>query len=371
MRVVFLTPEFPRRSSDHSGAPLLVLARALMRRGISIRVVAAGSENAGVTELEGISVRRVRAPLATGFLVAGRVALAWKALARGLRQELALGADLIHAHSWAPAGLATPARLPVVLSIQSSDAAMLRRSRMARRLARRVVQRARVVATSSREIAGWIESGTGRHVGSQHIYPPPVESRGHPWTRGGGGALTISPLDSGGRVGLALETMAVLASCGHNLPLTIIGAGPDRNLLEKQAADLGITALVRFAGGLSLEEAGRYLDRADLLLFTAKADGVACAATEALVSGIPAVACWDSGAAAEMVPESGPGRLTLPEPQALADAILGLHADPDRLAMARLIGESWRARLAPDRVAEVCQGWYREALAGPPPPPSP
>jgi hypothetical protein len=31
--------------------------------------------------------------------------------------------------------------------------------------------------------------------------------------------------------------------------------------------------------------------------------------------------------------------------------------------MARLVGESWRARLAPDHVAEVCHGWYREALS--------
>ena len=43
--------------------------------------------------------------------------------------------------------------------------------------------------------------------------------------------------------------------------------------------------------------------------------------------------------------------------------ILSLQADSDRLAMARLVGESWRARLAPDHVAEVCEGWYRDALA--------
>jgi len=331
--------------------------------------VAADNEGAGVGDLEGVPLRRVHAPLPTGFLAAGRTALAWRALARGLRQELAHGADLIHAHSWAPAGLATPARLPLVLSIQSPDAAALRHSRTARRLARRVVQRARIVTTSSREIASWIESGTGRHIGSQYIHPAPVETRGHPWTRGGGGALTISKLDPGGRVGLALETLAVLASCGHDIPLTIIGAGPDRNLLEQQARDLGVAALVRFAGDLTLEQAAQYLDRADLLLFTTKSEGIARAAIEALVSGIPAVACWDSGAAAEMIPGSGPGRLTLPEPQALADAVLDLHADPDRLAMARLIGESWRARLAPDKVAELCHAWYREALAGPPPPP--
>jgi hypothetical protein len=56
--------------------------------------------------------------------------------------------------------------------------------------------------------------------------------------------------------------------------------------------------------------------------------------------------------------------LTLPAPEALADSVLDLQADPDRLTMGRLVGESWRARLAPDNVAELCEGWYRNALAG-------
>ena len=30
--------------------------------------------------------------------------------------------------------------------------------------------------------------------------------------------------------------------------------------------------------------------------------------------------------------------------------------------MSRLVGEAWRARLAPDHVAELCEGWYRDAL---------
>ena len=50
-----------------------------------------------------------------------------------------------------------------------------------------------------------------------------------------------------------------------------------------------------------------------------------------------------------------------------AYTLLGIRAfdlaDGDRLAMSRLVGEAWRARLAPDNVAELCEGWYRDALA--------
>jgi glycosyltransferase involved in cell wall biosynthesis len=100
------------------------------------------------------------------------------------------------------------------------------------------------------------------------------------------------------------------------------------------------------------------------MLFTARGEGVALAAIEAMACGVPVVACWDSGAAVDIVPESGPGRLTLPSPEAIADSVIDLQADPDRLAMGRLVGESWRARIAPDHVAELCEGWYRNALAG-------
>ena len=176
--------------------------------------------------------------------------------------------------------------------------------------------------------------------------------------------VVISRLVASNRVELAVETAAVLASCGHDFPLTIVGDGPERPSLEQRAARLGVSALVRFAGAKSPPEARAYLERADVMLFTARGDGTALSAIEALVSGVPVVACWDSGAAVDIIPESGAGRLTLPSAEAIADCVLDLQGDPDRLAMGRLVGESWRARLAPDNVAELCEGWYRNALAG-------
>lgn len=279
------------------------------------------------------------------------------------RHEITAGADLIHAHGWMPAGLAAPTGIPLVLTVHGTDAPLLKESRIARSLARPLFQRAAVVTTVSREVGSWVQAGTGRFVDSVHIHPMPTDTRTYPWTRGGGGVVVISRLIPSKRVELAIETAAVLASCGHDFPLTIVGDGPERPSLEQRAARLGVSTLVRFTGALSPHEARTYLERADILLFMARGDGTALSAIEALVSGVPVVACWDSGAAVDIVPESGPGRLTLPAPEAIADGVLDLQADPDRLAMGRLVGESWRARLAPDNVAELCEGWYRNALA--------
>jgi glycosyltransferase involved in cell wall biosynthesis len=379
LRVVFLTHHYPHWSGDRSGAPLAALARALMRRGISVRVVASSNDQIGDGELDGVPVRRVRSSASFSeatsdsetIAAALRSPVAWGSLARlrralraAARQEVAAGADLIHAHRWVPAGLATPTGIPVVLTVQGPDGSLLRRSRIARRLARGIFRRAAVVTTVSREVGNWVQSEAGRFVGASHIHPMPIDTRGHPWTRGGGGAVTIARLIPSSRVELAIETVAVLASCGHDLPLTVIGEGPERIPLAQRASQLGVAALVRFVDNVPAEEARRYLERADLMLFTDQGEGMALAAMEALITGVLVVACWDSGAAVDIVPESGAGRLTLPAPEALADCVLDLQADRDRLAIGRLVGEAWRARLSPDHVAELCEGWYRDALAG-------
>lgn len=376
MRVVFLTHHYPRWPGDLSGAPLGSLARALMRRGISVRVVAPGEDSPHQSEIDGVPVHRVRfagpqrpdsdhdplaavlrSPLGWGGLVR-----LWRAMKSAARRELAAGADLVHAHWWVPAGLATPRNVPTVLTVHGSDSSLLRCSRIARSLARPVFERAAVVTTISRQVGEWVQNLAGRSVAPHRVHPMPIDSRSHPWTRGGGGAVVIARLVGPARIELAIETVAVLASCGHDLPLTIIGDGPERAALEQRATKLGVSALVSFVGALPPDQIRGYLGKADLLLFTATGEGAALPALEAFVTGVPVIACWDSGAAVDVVPEAGAGRLSLPSAEALADSVLSLQGDPDRLAMGRLVGESWRARLAPDHVAELCEGWYRDAL---------
>jgi glycosyltransferase involved in cell wall biosynthesis len=249
-----------------------------------------------------------------------------------------------------------------VLTVHGTDAALLRRSRIARRLARPVFHGAAVVTTVSRELATWVQNGVGRHVGQAYIQPMPVDSATRPWTSGGGGAVVVARLTAQKRVSLAIDALAVLISCGHELPLTIIGDGPERPALARQVERLGIGPFVRFVGAVPALEVQQYLSTADVMIFPAQGEGFGLAAAEALMSGVPVVACWDGGGVLDVVPESGAGRLTLPSPDPLADTVLDLLSDPDRLALTRLVGESWRARLAPDHVAEVCEGWYREAL---------
>lgn len=379
MRVVFLTHNYPRWPGDLSGSFLGTLASALVRRGVDVRVIAPSDAGQGGTSVvDGVPVRRVRYASARAESVAYRGTMLaalrtpggwralvglWQALRRAAREELKAGADLIHAHWWVPAGLALPSGTPSVLTVHGTDAALLRRSRIARWLGRPVFQRAGVVTTVSRELAAWVQNGTGRHVAPSHIHPMPIRSKDFPWSRGGGGAIVIARLTAQKRVRLAIDSVATLVASGHNLPLTIVGDGPERAALEQHTAKLGISKFVRFMGNVDSAAVPEYLARADVMIFPSRDEGFGLAAAEALMAGVPVVACWDGGGVLDIVPESGAGRLTIPSAAAVSDAILSILQDPDRRAIARLVGESWRARLSPDHVAEVCHRWYREALS--------
>jgi glycosyltransferase involved in cell wall biosynthesis len=378
VRVVFLTHNFPRWDGDVAGNFLVPLAHGLRRRGVEVVVVAPADEGkTGEGEYEGIPVRRVRyaqpqnetlayrgTMLDAVRLQGGLRALAglWWSLRRAAAAEVAAGAQVVHAHWWVPGGLAAPSGAPLVLTMHGTDARLLERSRAARMLAHRVVRRAAVVTTVSKPLAGIVQDRLGLFLDPSRIQPMPVPLEDDRWTSGGGGFVVVSRLTAQKRVHLALEAVACLRDLDVRVPLSVIGDGPERQRLERLASDLGIVPQVHFMGALARTRVLDCLAHADLLLFPAEGEGFGLVAAEALMRGVPVVGCWDGGGVLDVVPEQGAGRLVMPSPEAIADAALGLLRDPQTAARARLAGEEWRFRLAPDRVAEVCEGWYREAL---------
>lgn len=382
MRVVFLTHNYPRHAGDLSGAFLATLAAGLARRGIEVRVIAPSDMGAGGEEREGmVSVRRVRYASAQLERIAYRGSMAsalrsvtglralaglWRALRTAAAEEMSDGGDLLHAHWWIPGGLAAPAGAPLVLTSHGTDAALLRTSRIARRFARPVYRGARVVTAVSHEMAHWIETGAGRHVDKHHVQPMPVDTSAYGWSEGGGGAFVVARLSAQKRVDLAVRAIGLLHTLGAMLPLTIVGDGPERASLEALARGLGIADHVRFLGAVAPTEIPGILSTADLMYFPAVGEGFGLAAAEAVMTGVPVIACWDGGGVLDVVPETGAGRRVMPSADALADATLGILTDDRRREQARELGLYWRKRLSPDAVAEVCEGWYREALsAGP------
>jgi glycosyltransferase involved in cell wall biosynthesis len=379
LRVVFLTHNFPRHLGDVSGTFLALLARALIARGVEVRVVApADGGEVGPRELAGIPVRRVRYASAAGETLAYRGTMAeegrtpggllrafrmGRALRQAAREELRAGARLVHAHWWVPGGLAAPPEAPLVVTLHGTDAALLERFAVARWLARPLLRRAALVTTVSAPVARVVHHATGRVVDPTRQQPMPANTdRFTRWSEGGGGLVIVARLTRQKRVDLALHALARVTRAGSGLPLTVIGDGPERAALQSLAQALGLGDSVRFEGAQPPAVVAERLSHADLAIFCARHEGYGLAAAEALMAGVPVVVCVDGGGVLDIVPAHGAGRRVEPTAMAVADGVRALLGNPEARAAARQLGTELRVKLSPAHVAEVCEGWYREAL---------
>lgn len=381
MRVVFLTHNFPRKSGDLSGAFLATLAQALIRRGHQVRVLAPSDlGDIGAPEFEGIPVTRVRygSPSQETLAYRGNMHEAiskpagwralvglWRSLRRAAEAEMERGTDLIHAHWWVPAGLASPPTWPLVLTVHGTDGALLRRSALARWVATPVFRRARVVTAVSAALAQAVETALGRPIPAECIHPMPAQVDGFTrWSAGGSGLVVIARLTPQKRVALALQAVHQLLKQGLVVRLRIVGDGQERAELESLCDRLNLRSQVTFAGAVAPVKIPEMLGDSDAMLFPAAGEGFGLGAAESFMAGIPVVACRDGGGVLSIVPEQGAGRWADPTAKSLAAAVQSLLDDPAAKPQAQKLGREWRDRLSPDRVAAVCESWYDVALRG-------
>jgi glycosyltransferase involved in cell wall biosynthesis len=252
----------------------------------------------------------------------------------------------------------------MVITCHGTDVRLLERNAFIRWLGRRTLRRAAVVTTVSRPWGDTIERLTGVRVPDARVQPMPVLDVVRPVSVGGGGVVVVGRLSEQKRVDLAIAAYADAREHGLTLPLTIVGDGPTRAALRTMVGGLGLAAHVAFAGEVPPAKVPEYFATADCCLMTAESEGLGLTAAEALMQGVPVVACRDGGGVLDVVPASGAGRVASPEAHAISVALRELLADPLARPAAVAAGEQWRNRLSPTYVAEKCLSWYGEALHG-------
>lgn len=147
-----------------------------------------------------------------------------------------------------------------------------------------------------------------------------------------------------------------LVDLSSDVTLTVVGDGPDRETLEKQAASLGLAGRVDFVGYRSQDEVAQHLAEADLFVLPSFAEGVPVVLMEAMATGLPVVATRVAGVA-ELVEDGVSGALVPPGNRAeLTDAIGRFVEDADRR---QRFGEAGRAKV----VAEFNTRTEAEKLA--------
>ena len=288
--------------------------------------------------LDGIEVEYVRfvaPPRPRGYGSWGAWAAPALALAlRRLRERFPF--DLVHAHNAVPAGDAVVrarAGVPLVVSVHGSDvffaAPSFERGRAA---VRRAFARARLVLANSEGVEAATRTLGARRTRVVHLGTdlPPAGALADPAGREPPLLVSVAHLVARKRHADVLRAMAVLRDRHPSLRYRVIGDGPERGVLERLAAELGLADSVEFDGQLAHAEALRRAREGSLFVLPSVDEAFGVAYVEAMAGAVPAIGCRGEPGPEEIAAQ-GPGLRLVPpaDPEALAAEIDQLVTEPD------------------------------------------
>ena len=166
-------------------------------------------------------------------------------------------------------------------------------------------------------------------------------------------------------IGTLLEATRLLRERGLPVRALIVGDGPERPALQRQAADLGLAEAAIFTGRVPAAKVREFHALLDVFVVPRTPDRVCQLVTplkpvEAMASGL-CVVTSEVKALAEIIKPDVTGALTIPQdPVALADSLELLVCSPD---VRRKLGDNAREWVARDRTWAHNAARYRDAYA--------
>jgi len=159
-----------------------------------------------------------------------------------------------------------------------------------------------------------------------------------------------------------LAALAALRGRGVDAGLCLVGDGPDRDMVERRAKELGVMRSCLFLG--YQEGVAQYYAALDAVILPSRNEGTPVSAIEALAARRPVVATRVGGVP-DVVRDGVDGFLVEPgDVEALAERLARLARDP---ALAARMGEAGRARVVPrydvDRLIDDVDRLYRSLLS--------
>lgn len=171
--------------------------------------------------------------------------------------------------------------------------------------------------------------------------------------------VTVANLVDGKDPVLAVETVDELRRRGVAATLRWAGDGPLRSAVQER---IGEGSPVTLLGALDRTGVAAELDAAEIFLLPTKSETLCLSAIEAISHGRPVVIGARGGQRDYVTADNG---VLVAErtPQAYADAVMGVAADFDRLQPDE-VAATVRGRFTPDRVRELYESAYAQAIAG-------
>ncbi|MBN9177784.1 MAG: glycosyltransferase family 4 protein [Microbacterium sp.] len=286
--------------------------------------------------------------------------------------------DVINLQFVYPHGLvAVAARLmniPVVLSLVGRSDVLAGLSWWRRLHAELVLRAANAITANSKYyLSGsrWTSSATVVPYGADTPYFAEkdlvsVERQRDKWRRASGDdtffLLAVQRLADVKRVDVLLEVMGILETAQPGrFKLIVVGTGPERESLEKQADKLPADA-VEFAGYVDESDLPEIYASADLFLSHSMVETFGVMFAQAMASGTPPVAA-DTSCISMVIDSGRTGVVVEPfNPHAFADTIIQLADSPEFLSrMSQTARAAARSEYHWDDIAEAHLGVLRGA----------
>ena len=166
-------------------------------------------------------------------------------------------------------------------------------------------------------------------------------------------------------IGTLLEATRILKDRGMKVRALIVGDGPERAALQRQAAEAGLGETAIFTGRVPASKVREFHALLDVFVVPRTPDRVCQLVTplkpvEAMASGL-CVVTSEVKALAEIIKPEVTGALTIPQdPVALADSLELLVCSPD---IRKKLGDNAREWVARDRTWAHNAARYRDAYA--------
>jgi glycosyltransferase involved in cell wall biosynthesis len=335
VKVVVLTTSYPRHVGDAAGHFIASGVERLRAGGVDVEVVSPNDfRHFGIAYGSGV-VGNLRARPWLAAAVPAMLATFARVARRAARD-----ADLVHAH-WLPSGaVALVTGKPFVVQLWGTDVELARR---APPLARRVLQRARLVIAPSTALAE-----EARRLGARDVRVIP---NGVSLPSETGQEDDPPHVLYAGRLS-AEKGVRELVAAANGLPLVVAGDGPLRPEVPQAL------------GFVPNDELQAYYARAAVVACPSHREGFGVSCAEAMAHGKPVVAS-SVGGLKDLVVDGETGLLVPPrDVGALRDALDRLLGDRE---LRRRLGAAGRERIEQhfswERFAAETIGAYKDALS--------
>lgn len=397
MRVLVISHMYPSLFNEAAGIFVHEQVKALMAKGVDVRVVSPVpctpfpikylkakwrrmSQVPEQANWQGVQVwypRYLAFPRAWFFASSGK-RMYWgiRKLVKKIRNEFPF--SLIHAHVALPDGYAGALvsqrwMVPLVVTIHGQDLqhTVYRSVSCRRALTFVLYQASRVIVVSrklerlAKENFGWddklvvIHNGVDPQKIAIHNAETPSDRVGGPII------LSVSNLIASKGIDLNLFAIERLCKKYPQIRYKIIGGGPLENKLRQMAVSLKIDDRVEFLGPKPHHEVMKYMAECDIFSLPSWIEGFGVVYIEAMANGKPVIGCRGEGIE-DFVEHGKTGLLVKPrDVDSLVEALDFLLSHPEE---ARAIGERARKLVLEkytwEKNAEKTIQVYKEVLSG-------